>query len=209
MGAEQIALLDLADDVIDDFGVVPAQQQLFRQAPHPAEQPVHACDIALPVDDQDAVAGRFQRRPQLRARIRKVVLDPPFLMHLARLHEQKALTGVLEQPHRLLHRQHRPVGAGVKPFLGLDRRAIAGAHFLPEEHVLQGAFDVEDAARTQFVLAVAEALLRHLVGKDNLQPVRLDEQDHLLGMIEQQADQTGIDGRHAPAASSPGPPTSK
>ena len=166
---------DASHQKIQDRRVVLPLQQVVMQPPHRAEQTVHAGNPALPVDDENAVARRFERRAQLRRGLRQDVLDLPLLLDPARANQQPAPVAILDQPDRLDRPPQRAVGAQIQAFLGLDVGVLAAARILPIEDVLQRALDVEDGLAKQFVVRIAELLHRCAVGDDDTQCFRFDE----------------------------------
>ena len=85
---EYLAIDQPGGDEVQDCGIVASTQQGLGDAPHSAEQAIHVDDAAMPIDHQDAVAGGFQRRPQLRQGLGQILLGLAFRTHVARLDEQ-------------------------------------------------------------------------------------------------------------------------
>ena len=186
-GAAGVAIANLGADAVENRRVVAPEQKFLGQLPHGAEQAVHIGDSPLPVDHQNATAGRFERRSQLRGRLRQIVLDARFVMDFARLDQQPALAQLLDDLDRLGRRSHRSVGAQIQAFERLDVGQAAAANVLPVKNIGQRALDVENRFFQQFVGGIPEALRSDPVGHHDAQTVRVDQQHHLLGAIERES----------------------
>lgn len=109
------AIDDQIAETVEDFAIPPLEQHFFGNLPHGAEQTVHAGDAALPVDHQNAVAGRFQRRPQLRQGLLQRLLDQALIAPIPGLNEQQRPTVVIDNANRFAGRQQGAIGTPVEP----------------------------------------------------------------------------------------------
>ncbi len=189
-----LRIAQLAGDAVEEQVVVAAQQQVLGQMPHFGEAVVHADDAVAGVDDEDAVPGRLQRGAQLRRHLGEVGGGLLFAPHVARAQHQPFVAVGRDAPDGARHRQQAAVGAAVEAFGVVELAGAAVLDVLPEEDVGEGAFDLGDLLVHQLVVAVAETAAGDAVGGANGEGARVDEQQHLVGMIEQQLVEAGIAG---------------
>ena len=109
------------------------------------------------------------------------------LLNYVGLDHQPALALLFDDPDGLRRCPHRPIGAQVQAFLGCDVRILAAAHIFPIENIRQRAFHIQNRLFKQFSVVVPERLRGSVVGHDDAQAFRLDQQEHLLRVVDKQS----------------------
>ena len=188
-----------------DLLIVVAQQHRLGNLPHGTETPVHARHPALPVEYENPVPGRLQRRPQLRCRVRQIIGDAGGFALFLRLHQQPVRTRPFDNRNRLGRRAHRTVGAEVHSFLRLHAGKLPVTNLFPVKDVLQRTLDIQNRHAAELLGRIPENSLGRPVGEHNVQRFRLDQKDHLLETVERET----LERTHGRAVSVLGEPVSK
>ena len=117
-------------------GVVALVQQRLGQAPQAGEAPVEGADRAAEIGDEDAVGGRFERRPQFADERVAFVLDPALRREVVQRDQvQAGRPAGLHVRDAARHRQQAAVGAAQQA-VGKQRLAAAAGGLAPELLVL-------------------------------------------------------------------------